>query len=183
MSTLLAIDPGLRYPAAALFVDGVLKIASRVKVPGANHKVELGQRTLNVAKLIHVWAQKACVMYVEPLTLNPDELIIEWPRCYRRMKGDPADLFPLAGVGMALAGMLMVPVSAPTAPEWIGNLPKTTSGNPLDSIRAQRIWSKLSEAERATVVLSHDSLDACGLGLFRLGRLESHRSFIGASPG
>lgn len=175
MSNLLAVDPGLRYPAAAIAVDGVLVRASRVKIPGANHKVERGQRCLNVAKLIYDWARK---------DLTPiHELVTEWPRTYARMKGDPADLFPLAGVGMALAGMLMVPVSAPTAPEWIGNIGKTTTGDPLASPRAQRIWSRLSEVEKGCVVLSHDAVDAVGILLWKLGRLERTRSFIGASAG
>jgi hypothetical protein len=181
VSILLAVDPGLRYPAAALFVDGVLKIASRVKVPATYHKMERGQRCLEVAKLIETWARKACVMSAEPLTMKPDELVIEWPRTYNRMKGDPADLFPLAGVGMAIAGMLMVSVSAPTAPEWIGNIPKSTTGDPLSSMRGARIWSRLSDAEQAVVVVSHDSIDAVGIGLWKLNRLERRQSFIGAS--
>ncbi len=172
MSKLLTLDPGLRYPAVAVFTDGVLVHASRVKVPGTSHKLEMGMRCLNVARLVNVHISPFCPV---------DELVIEWPRCYRMMKGDPADLFPLAGVGMALAGMLGVPVTAPTAPEWIGNVPKTTKGNPLDSVRARRIWDRLTEAERACVVLSHDALDAVGLGLWKLGRLEARKSFIGAT--
>lgn len=182
MSVLLAVDPGLRYPAVAIFKDGILVHASRVKIPGTNHKLPIGQRCLNVSKLLydHIVRNGAF--------LQPDdecyELVIEWPRAYRgaKMKGDPADLFPLAGIGMALAGMLMVPVTAPTAPEWIGNIPKSTcSGDALTSPRGQRIWSRLSEAERACVVISHDSVDAVGIGLFRLGRLERRQSFIGAT--
>jgi hypothetical protein len=170
---LLAVDPGLRYPAAAVFKDGLLIAASRVKVPGANHKLPIGQRCLEVSRLIYKWVAQHGV---------PDEFTTEWPRTYFRSgKADPADLFPLAGVGMCLAGMYNVPVTAPTAPEWAGNIPKTTKGDPLQSIRGQRIWSRLSETERACVVLSHDALDAIGLGLARLGRLERRQSFIGAS--
>lgn len=172
MSTLLTLDPGLRYPAVAIFKNGVLAHASRVKIPGTSHKLEMGMRCLNVARLVNVHVSPYCPV---------DELVIEWPRCYRIQKGDPADLFPLAGVGMALAGMLGVPVVAPTAPEWIGNVPKTTKGDPLESPRARRIWNKLTEAERACVVLSHDALDAVGLGLWKLGRLEATKSFIGAT--
>lgn len=178
MSNLLAVDPGLRYPAAAVFSNGVLIAASRVKVPGTNHKLELGQRVLNVANLIRNWTR---IYLFERDWWHVDELVVEWPRTYRRMKGDPADLFPLAGVGMALAGMFNVATFAPTAPEWIGNIPKTTSGDPLQSMRAQRIWSRLSDAENACVVLSHDAIDAVGLGLWRLGRLERRQSFIGAT--
>jgi hypothetical protein len=173
VSVLLALDPGLRYPAVAIFNDGVLVHASRVKIPGTSHKLERGMRCLNVARLINVHVSPFCPV---------DELVIEWPRCYAKLKGDPADLFPLAGVGMALAGMLGVPVSAPTAPEWIGNVPKSVgSGDALTSARGHRIWSRLSDAERSCVVVSHDSLDSCGLGLWRLGRLERRQSFIGAS--
>lgn len=171
--TLLAIDPGLRNPAAALFCDGVLVAASRVKIPTACHKLEMGQRCLEVAKLIY--NQFAANRKI-------DEVVTEWPRTYRRMKGDPADLFPLAGVGMAVAAMTgAARVSAPTAADWIGNIPKSTTGDPLASIRATRIWSRLSDAEKACVVLSHDSVDACGIGLWKLGRLARVVSFIGAT--
>lgn len=170
---LLAIDPGLRYPAAALFQDGILVAASRVKIPGTCHKLERGQRCLEVARLIRAW--------VASKGFRVDELVTEWPRCYAKMKGDPADLFPLAGIGMAVAGMYDVPVTAPTAPEWCGNIPKTTKGDPLLSVRAQRVWSRLSDAEKACVVLSHDAIDSVGLGLFILNRLERKTSMIGAA--
>ena len=179
VSTLIALDPGLRYPAVAVFKDGVLVHASRVKIPGTSHKLAMGPRCMNVAKLVYAHIVHTGA-FLEPAD-EAYELTIEWPRCYNRMKGDPADLFPLAGVGMALAGMLGIAPDAPTAPEWIGNVGKTTKGDPLASPRAQRIWSRLSEAERACVVLSHDSLDAVGLGLWKLGRLEARKSFIGAT--
>lgn len=166
-----AIDPGLRYPAAARFENGKLVRASRVKIPTKLATLERGQRCLEVAKLIRDYLGSC------------DELVTEWPRTYRRMKGDPADLFPLAGVGMAVAGMMLVPVTAPTAPEWIGSIPKNEKGDPLESPRGHRVWSILDDAEKAVVVLSHDAIDAVGLGLFRLGRLELPRHFIGSSAG
>ncbi len=169
---LLAIDPGLRYPAAAISKDGILVAASRVKIPGKYKDLERGQRCLCVARLIRDW--------VSGHGLKIDEVVTEWPRTYSRMKGDPADLFPLAGVGMAVAGMFDVPTTAPTAPEWIGNIPKSTTGDPLASIRAQRIWSRLSDAEKQCVVLSHDAVDAAGILLWKLGRLERRQSLIGS---
>ena len=164
MRNLLAIDPGLRNPAYALFRDGVLVRASRVKIPGTTHSLALGPRMVEVAMLIKQAVGLDAV----------DDYVTEWPRVYRGIKGkgDPADLFPLAGVGMYLAGHYRVFADAPTAPEWIGNLPKTTTGNPLDSIRGHRIWSRLSDEERSRVTLSHDAVDAVGLGLWKLGRLE-----------
>lgn len=176
MSNLLAVDPGLRNPAAALFKDSQLVKASRVKVPASYHKMELGQRVMGVVGLINHWWRQ----HVD----HVDEVVAEWPRCYNRMKGDPADLFPLAGIGIgvaAMAGVTIFNTFAPTAPEWIGSLPKTTTGDPLASPRGDRIWSKLSPEERECVVLSHDSIDSVGLGLWRLGRLNAIKSFIGAS--
>lgn len=176
MSHLLALDPGLRNPAVALFRDNVLVHASRVKIPTATHKLPLGERIAAVAKLVRDHVERHL-----PTIALCDAMVSEWPRTYRRMKGDPADLFPLAGLGMYVAGMAGLPVDAPTAPEWIGNIPKSTTGDPLQSARGQRIWSRLSEAERACVTLSHDSLDAVGLGLWKLGRLERRTNFIGAT--
>ncbi len=169
---LLALDPGLRNPAVAAFAGGRLVHASRVKVPAATHKLPLGKRVREVSRLVREHAAKHGPF---------DELVSEWPRCYRRMKGDPADLFPLAGIGGHVAGALDVEVDFPTAPDWIGNLPKNEKGDPLGSPRGRLIWSCLDEAERACVVLSHDALDAVGVGLFKLGRLELVRSFIGAT--
>lgn len=179
MTTLLAVDPGLIHPAAALFEDGVLVRASRVKVPAKLSKLDLGQRCLEVANLINSWLGSD----LELPTAHPTELVIEWPKVYRgnKSKGDPADLFGLVGVGMCLAGVLQVPTTAVQPWQWIGNLPKTTKGNPLTSIRGQRIWSRLSEVEKQAVVLSHDAIDAVGIGLWKLGRLERRQSFIGAS--
>ena len=167
VSNLLAVDPGLRNPAAALFENGVLQRASRVKIPTKTHALPLGERCIAVAELICAWAQA-----------DIDELVIEWPKVYRASRGvkaDPADLFPLAGIGMAVAGLLRVSASAvhaPTAHDWIGSLPKSKTGDPLASPRGHRIWSRLSDAEKAGVVLSHDAVDAVGIGLWRLGRLD-----------
>ncbi len=175
---LLAVDPGLRNPAVAISRDGKLVAASRIKIPAANHKLDMGQRCLNVARLIADYAKDTF-----------DEIVVEWPKIYRgaKSKGDPADLFPLSGVGLAVAGIMLgrnpnVSVVAPTAHDWIGSLPKsTTAGDVLTSPRGQRIWSRLSEEERAVVVVSHDAVDAAGILLWRLGRLERVRSFIGAT--
>jgi hypothetical protein len=169
----LAIDPGLLKPAWALFKDDVLVRAQRTKVPGAYSKLPVGERCRQVAILI----------YNDVTALEPaiDELVIEWPQVYRatKSKGDPNDLLPLSGVGMALAGRFGVPVTSPTPREWIGTLPKATSGDPLASPRGARIWSRLSDAERACVVLSHDALDAIGIGLWHRKRLGGARVLPG----
>lgn len=173
MSYLLAVDPGLRNPAAALFIDGVLSRASRVKVPTAYHKLERGQRCLNVAKLIYD-EYGPCGKI--------DEVVIEWPKVRRRLRVDPADLFPLVGVGMAVAGLFNVPVTAPLPEEWLGgNTPKSKTGDPWDSPRGAKLKPRLSPEELACIVPSHDAIDAVCIGMWRLGRFERIRSFIGAT--
>lgn len=176
---LLAIDPGLRYPAAAVFKDGILLAASRVKVPGANHKLPVGQRCLEVARLIRAWVSQYGA---------PGELVIEWPRVRGRgSKNDPAGLFPLAGIGCALAGLLFADnpnliVISPEPTEWLGgNTSKSTTGDPWASTRGYRAKKRLTQEEFTKVVATHDSVDATCIGLWRLGRFEAIKSFIGAS--
>ncbi len=170
MSILLSIDPGLLNPAAAVFVDGILKKASRVKVPkGINTKTPAGVRCRSIALAL-----------AEYCGTTPDELIIEWPRIYTagKSKGDPNGLLPLVGIGMALSGIYYnAKLLSPTPSEWTGQLPKSTTGDPTLSVRGQRIWDRLSSEERSSIIISHDSLDAVGLGLFALGRFERRRVF------
>lgn len=175
MSLLLAVDPGLRYPAAAVFKDGILVGSSRVKLPTSIAKLGVVDRTAEIADLILDWALDVTGTNI------PDELVVEFPQVYRagKSKGDPNDLMPLGALCGALAGRLRglrfpdkVVISSPLPREWIGNaIKKATSGDPLLAPRGRLVWSRLSELERDSIVVSHDSLDAVGVGLWRLGRL------------
>lgn len=178
MSLLLAIDPGLLKPAAAIFSNRILVAAERVSIPKSLAGLSVGQRSLEVSRLILEWYES------RGWHGAPDTLVIEWPQVYQRAKskGDPADLLPLAGVGMCIAGLLNPgEVRSPTPGEWIGQLPKSTTGNPWASARGQRIGNRLSDVERAAIVPSHDAIDAAGLGLWALGRLDRIRVFPGAT--
>lgn len=174
---LLALDPSVRSPGAALFRGGLLIAADRVKVPKQDdQKFADGARWDLVARLVEAWAGRAQQQIVE--------LVFERPQIYTwgKSKGDPNDLVGLAGVAGALVGRLSIAspslhVSSPTPAEWIGQLPKATKGSALVSPRAQRILSRLSPDELALVPDQHDALDAVGLGLWRLGRLEPRRVF------
>ncbi len=170
MTTSLNLDPGLLHPAVAIFTGGRLQAAERVKVPASLARLNMGQRCLDVARLV----------YDAVSGLQIDELVVEWPKVYRgaKSKGDPADLIPLAGIGMALAGMLGVPVISVEPREWLGgNMPKITSGDPRESIRGEYIWSRLDEEERTRIQLTHDSFDSCGIGLWRAGRFGKRRVY------
>lgn len=169
MTTLLAVDPGLRYPAAAVFQGGVLVKASRVKLKGINTKTPILERCRVIALSIVDWAQ-----------VTPDIIVSEYPQVYTRdkSKGDPNQLIPLAAIGACLAGLFpSTQIISPKPRDWTGNIPKSEDGDPWASARGRRIWGRLTPAERSCVVPSHDSVDAVGLGLYALGRFERRRVY------
>ncbi len=171
----LAVDPGIRYPAAAIFdEDKKLLAASRVKLPGAVSRLDMGERCREVGRLIAIWTS-------EHVNL---ELIggicIEWPQIYTasKSKGDPNNLTPLAGVGVAVATIFHdATVVSPVPREWIGQVPKSEDGDPWASPRGQKIRRRLTPDEIECIVISHDAIDAVGLGLWALGRLDRIRVF------
>lgn len=178
---LLAVDPGIRFPAAARFVDGILIAAARTPMNGQWSSWGIGQRCLAVGRSIAAWST---AKRADPVT----HAIIEWPQVYRkaRRKGDPNDLPPLAGVGMAVVALLhtlypALVVQSPLPAEVWQQMPKDEVGDPWASIRGMRIRSRLTAAEFAAVVPSHDAVDAVGLGLWALGRFERARVFPGAT--
>ncbi len=178
---LLALDPSVRSPGIAIFKDGTLVIADRVKIPKYDvEKFSDGARWDFVARRI-LASVRPCLSDV---TEGATDLVFELPQIYTwgKSKGDPNDLVGLAGVAGALVGHLvqsfpLLGVYSPTPAEWIGQLPKSTKGSAKESPRAQRILSRLSAEELARVPDQHDALDAVGLGLWRLGRLEPRRVF------
>ncbi len=174
--TVLAIDPGLRYPAAAIFENGRLFRASRVKVPGSLAKEPIGERMRHVSALIYAWYHQS----------PPKLLVTEFPKVLTisKSKGDPNDLLPLVGIGMHLAGFLGCAVLCPTPAEWLGgNSPKSTTGDPWTSVRGQRVARRLDAEERSRVVPSHDAIDAVGIGLWACGRFSRIQVFAGSTPG
>jgi hypothetical protein len=184
---MLALDPGLNHPAAALFRGGILVSAERVKVGTGLTDLPTAERCVRVAAAVVRWGMG--------LNMNPRWLVVEWPQIYRasKSKGDPNDLTPLAGIGSALAGMLSVALSprdiylgvlSPTPAEWAGQVPKSEKGDPWKSPRGARVRSRLSEAEVTAVLPSHDAVDAVGLGLWALGRFEPKRVYdFGSNEG
>ena len=185
MSThVLAIDPGLANPAAALFVDGALIAASRVKA-STNTKQDIGMRGIIIANAIVHW-------YADVIPNPAIKLVFvqEWIRTYPGAKAKPSkNLFPLTGVAMATAGMLYdkaheFDVKSYEPRIWSGGLPKSTTGDPLKAPRGFRVWGRLNAVEQGRVTkLDHDTIDAIGIGLFYLGRMERRCVFPGSTPG
>ncbi len=164
----VAVDPGVTNPAIAIFHNGVLKCAKRVKVPGAAAKLDRLERVRHIvqALAVEVWDFTA--------GHTPGVIAVEYPQIYRagKSKGDPNDLLGLAAIGGGLAATFGVEVISPLPAEWIGGIPKNTTGDPWASPRGRVIGSRLTALERAFVVASHDALDAVGIGLKVLRRLE-----------
>src|SRR5262249_37275539 len=89
-----------------------------------------------------------------------------WP------EGDQNDPPPLAGVACAVGALFPGAVLH-------SYLPRQWKGGAVDkAVMNRRVWDRLSLEERARVArlprggLSHDCLDAVGVGLHHLGRLE-----------
>lgn len=184
---ILAIDPGIRSPGAALLRRGVVVAAARIRIPRSLHSGELGHRAHEVGRLIMEWAG-AIEASGPDLSLRDVDVVYEWPQIYRasRSKGNPNDLLKTLATGAAACAMLaglVGSVTTPTPAEWAGQTKKATEGDPWDSQRASMVARRLSPAERALVPDSHDAIDAVALGLWKAGRFEPIRVNAGATPG
>lgn len=180
---LLAIDPSVRSPGVALFDGyGRLVAASRVKRDDLDKLSSDGQKWVSMAASVWRWVDKTLSAIGHDYT-EVVFIVFEKPQIYtaRKSKGDPNDLIGLAGMAMAVVALFhanrCVLVDSPTPAEWIGNLPKTTTGNAKESARAKRILSRLTPEELAAVPDQHDAIDAVGLGLWKLGRLKPRRNY------
>lgn len=175
---LLAIDPSIRSPGAALFRDSLLIAVARVTF-AVDTRLNEAERCIVAADAIINWATN--------VGAKPAEIAHEWPQVYAdgKGKGDPNDLPYMAGVDLAvvaafalratLAGSsLRVYCYKPA--EWIGQLPKATRGSAKASPRGRRICSRLGPDELAILPDQHDAIDAVGIGLHKLGRLGVRRA-------
>lgn len=176
MISILVLDPGIRNPAIALFHDDVLVVATRVALPRAWSRLDIGER----CRLVSAEIWRASATHVG---LHVDLVIYEWPKVYTpgKSKGDPGDLLPLACVGGGVAALAGAIVVTYEPSEWTGGLPKSETGPAWSSPRGIRVWSRLSETERAACEATHDAIDACGIGLHHLGRLARRRNFPGST--
>lgn len=183
---LLAVDPSVRSPGAALFENKRLIACTRL-VLERDESASQGQHWMDVAQTLRRWAR---AQHLGPI----DELVFERPQIYTwaKSKGDPNDLIGLAGVGSALAGLLTPSlITTPKPDEWAGQVSKvcpvckgkakrkckTCEGSAFRTPRGQRIMSRLDAAERALVPDQHDALDAVGIGLFAVGRYGVQRVY------
>lgn len=157
----VAIDPGLRGCGVAWFRDGRLKEAAYVE---SRERTARGADCfVGMADAVHEWR------------LNQDceyhYTVIELPQVYqsKHQKGDQDDLVQLAGVVGAICQTSGDSVETVRPREWKGTIAK--------EVMTRRIESRLDEDEKAAIVrwsaaLDHNILDAVGIGLWYLGRLN-----------
>lgn len=197
---LLAIDPGMNSPGAALFAHdasgSALLHAHRVPIPDDYAELPDGARWMWVAREIVQWA------------MGPgrriDNVVFERPQWYARAKskGDPNQLAGVAGVAANVTGILSttsgpLAVFSPKPSEWIGQLPKVCpvckgkakkkclecKGSAWETPRGRFIRSRLTPEERALAPDQNDAIDAVGLGLWALGRLKPRQVFSNGRDG
>lgn len=174
---LLALDPGINKPGAALFRAGKLVAAERVRLDKDLASLPVGIRAARVADTIIRWGMAT--------GMEPRALVYELPQIYQRpkSKGDPNDLIKVALVAANVSGMLRyalggrdisMEVHSPLPAEWIGQCPKVVCSGPeaWNSPRGYRIKVALAPEELEVVIPDDNALDAVGLGLWALGRLN-----------
>lgn len=161
MSTLLALDPGLRGCGVALFrQDRTLEWCAYVRS---------GSKALDLLGVLDM--ARAVVGWVTPHEVY--QLAVEWPQVYvgSKQKGDPNDLIALAGVVAAVCTAFPTAGVTRYKPrDWKGQVPK--------EVIEARVNKRLSDAERAVLdgcgcpkSLRHNAVDAVGIGLHALARL------------
>ena len=157
---MICVDPGLRGCGVAEFVEGNLTRAAYVKNPREYGRGYEAHRTMSRA----VWNWIGSGAF--------ERVIIEFPRIYpgsAQQKGDLNDLLDIAGVGGAIADACLTSVEAVIPSDWKGQVPK--------DVMTARISKAILQNERAGIEkcpasLMHNVLDAVGIGMWKLGRIN-----------
>lgn len=186
MTTIVAIDPGLTFPAACFSTGGIIQAAERVKIPGAWDKLEILDRCDRIGEAVVDWIKQHKFPIGGDNTIT---LIVEWPQWYGKdadKQIDPNDLAGLCGIAGSVCGRLRqmswreVVVRSPRPREVWGNVPKATKGNPWKSPRGMKLERRLKPGEREVIQSKHDALDAAGLAMYADGRWAQQRLYPGA---
>lgn len=165
MNYTLSIDPGIRGCGVALFADLELSWAGYIKNPSLR-----GNSSRDAA-------QMARAIKARGLTGDKVHLVLEYPQVYRgsKQKGDPNDLLALAAVDACL--VILYPEAGVTVYK-----PRDWKGTVDGDVMLARIRGRLTDEEKARFEkcpksLEHNIVDACGIGLFALGRLNPRKVF------
>lgn len=164
---LIAIDPGVRSMAIAVFDDvGALQDAWNEAVPGFG----------SLARLLEHWGSPSVrlVLRLQRQNLRGRRIVGERQIVYPGAKGlktNPNDLLDLAMCSGAFYGALCVDMVASLTlvepAEWKAQVPK--------DITKKRIEELLAPSEKVNIKKGgemHNVYDAIGIGLFALGRAK-----------
>lgn len=168
---ILAVDPGLRGSGAAVLNETTKTLVKAAYVRSPDLKGDGPEEQFAMAKAIFTWFKKAAP---HGWDCNP-VLAVEWMQLYphQRDLNPNKALLPLVGVVATLAGMHEWGERVAYRPhEWKGSL----DGDAMTT----RIIGRLSEDEKNAIEpcpasVYHNAVDAVGLGLKHLGRLERRR--------
>lgn len=186
MSVLLAIDPGVTCPGAAVFDLETKRLVAARYFKGEGFKDDLSH-VVDLALEITLWSPYVRVAHVA----------FEWPQIYggRRSGGgkDPNDMLALAAFNGALAAALWhhtsieQPFTIYRAHEWKGSKKKNPTARMVierlheddETPNVEEIAEFIAALEKAgEKECKHptmNALDAVGIGLHHLGRLARRR--------
>ncbi len=171
MSYLLAVDPGIRGCGVAVFYEGVLEHAAYVENPYKRDSDAAAAGAM--AHEIVEWAHLDGQPHVH--------IAVEWPRVYASRirsgasKGDPNDLLALCGVDAAIVALMDRSSTSYAPSEWKGQMKKEACHARIKTRLSPLEAEVVAKAEKAARSMSHNMLDAVGVGLFHLGRFDKKR--------
>lgn len=157
---LVTLDPGLRGCGVATFFNGELVRGCYVKNPEKKLRGPVAHSKMALAAAPSVW----------PV----DFVIVEFPQVYPGAPSvDLNDLLDVAGVASALISRFE---GYPCPVDCRYVLPREWKGNIQKDIMTQRIKNSLGVGELNCIewvgAKDHNTLDAAGIGLWALGRLN-----------
>lgn len=177
---IVGLDPSIRSPGLAVNVNGVLRLAVRLKLSKETLALEdWGMRVDAVAIECVAWVQQM-ERWCEATT---SAVVYERPQIYGvgKSTGDPNDLIALAAIGAAVARELRgrpcpdIKIHAPLPREWQGGTKKRITGDAWDCTRGAKLRVRLTAAELAIVEGTHDAIDAACLALHTTPRALAKR--------
>lgn len=120
----------------------------------------------------------ASAVWEKSAVSHEDVLIVEHPRIYPGMPDkDLNDLLDVVAVGAAVAAPFMRELVTVYPSEWKGTVKKSVM---LERIRKALSAEELARCEFTNKSDDEDLLDAVGIGLWRLGRLNK-KTYPGAT--
>lgn len=174
LGEMVSLDPSMNSAGVALFRAGTLVASTAVRMKPRDGELPAA-RCVRMAIEVVSWLMTH--------RARPRVLAVEWPG--KSWRGDARDLHGLCGVNGAVAGILQVGLAQADIAleivsfepaEWSHGTKKSkTVAGAKKSPRARLILRALTREGEAGVweqVKYNDDVDAIGIGLHTLGRLE-----------